>query len=130
MITKEQIFETLDDAIGTDKQISDVFSEDDFEQFEGDDIDVEAIGDYVYDILSDAIYGNEPFVYYADAWDWLKENDFQGYGMFEALEELGGVTKDTNIATGATALWVRMEMDQLSEDLETAKEQLRELMEE
>ncbi len=128
MITKEQIFEILDGGINTDAPFADYFSEEDFEQFEGDEIDVDAIKDYVDENLTDAISQREPFVYYADAWDWLKENDLQGYDMFDALNELGGITKDTNICTGATALWIRRELDQLSEDLDTVDEQLRDLM--
>ena len=130
MITKEQIFEILDEDINTDTPFSDYFSEDDFEQFEGDDIDVDEIKDYIYERFTDAIYQSEPFVYYANAWDWLKENDLQGYAMFDALQELGGITENTNICTAATALWEKMELDQLSEDLDTVEEKLRELMEE
>lgn len=128
MITKEQIFEILDGGINTDTPFADYFSEEDFEQFEGDDIDVDAIKDYVDEHLTDKIYEKEPFVYYADAWDWLKKNDLQGYDMFDALNELGGITEDTNICTGANALWIRRELDQLSEDLDTVDEQLRDLM--
>lgn len=128
MITKEQIFEILDGGINTDTPFADCFSEEDFEQFEGDDIDVDAIKDYVDEHLTDKIYEKEPFVYYADAWDWLKENDLQGYDMFDALNELGGITEETNICTGANALWIRRELDQLSEDLDTVDEQLRDLM--